>query len=92
MMDNASWIVNTLIERIKPWYSIEFQLISESYVEVKICKYYCKVQCENDEPFPRLRCDPLDGETTDEATNFVNHINGILAGKVRNDAGELVSA
>lgn len=92
-MDNASWIVNTLIERIKPWYPIEFQLISESYVEAKISKYYCKVQCENDEPYQALCCKlDIPSEPTIQATNFVNHLNGILAGKLRNDAGELVSA
>lgn len=91
-MDQASLMVNTIVLRLGPWYSIEFQLISDLAVRALIGKHYVEFGYEDDEPFPRLRCDPLDGETTDEATNFVNHINGILAGKVRNDAGELVSA
>lgn len=91
-MDNASWMVNALISRLSPWYLIEFQLITDSFIQAKIGKYYVDIKCEDDEPYQRLRCDPWDGETTVEAKNFVNHINGILAGKVRNDAGELVSA
>lgn len=94
-MDQASWIVNTLVSRLGPWYQIEFQLIAESFILAKIGKYNCRFSSENDEPFDGLICDCADlpyGDRTIQATNFINHINGILAGKVRNDAGELVSA
>lgn len=89
-MDNASWMVNALISRLSPWYPIEFQLITDSFIQAKIGKYYVDIMCEDDEPYQGLRCDLWDGGV--EAKNFVSRINGILAGKVRNDAGELVSA
>lgn len=91
-MDVGSVIVNTLVIRLRPWYPIEFQLIADSFVEAKIGKYFLDVDYEDDEPFARIWCTLQGGQTTAQAQNFVNHINGILAGKVRNDAGELVSA
>ena len=91
-MDNASWMVNTLIARLSPWYPIEFHVIAGSFVVAKIGSYYCKVLNGNDESYQTLYCDFHDLDGTVQATNFLRHLNGILAGKVRNDAGELVSA
>lgn len=91
-MDNASWMVNTLIARLSPWYPIEFQLICDGFVLAKIGNYYCRVLNAEDESHRTLYCEFPDFNRTIQAKNFLNHLNGILAGKVRNDAGELVSA
>ena len=91
-MDNASFLVNTLIHSLSPWYPLEFRFIVDAFVEVKIGSYVVRAYRAEDEGFQlKLELHRLEFSTL-QATNFINHLNGILAGKVRNDAGELVSA
>lgn len=98
-MDNASFvdntfIVNTLVERLGPWYSLCFQCIGESFAEVEIGSCLVTVEAEHHHASESiLKCDfHPSTDRSAYSVNFINHINGILAGKVRNDAGELVSA
>lgn len=93
-MDNASFLVNTLIHSLSPWYPLEFRFIVEAFVEVKIGSYVVRAGAygtEGDGFHLQLELHRSEFPTL-QAMNFVNHLNGILAGKVRNDAGELVSA
>lgn len=98
-MDNASFvdntfIVNTLVERLGPWYSLSFQCIGESFAEVKIGSCLVVAEAEHHHASESIvKCDFHPSiDCSAYSSNFINHINGILAGKVRNDAGELVSA
>lgn len=91
-MDDASFLVNTLIHSLSPWYSIEFRFIVDAFVEVKIGSHVVRAYRAEDDGFQlTLELHRIEFSTL-QATNFINHLNGILAGKLRNDAGELVSA
>lgn len=82
-------IVNSLIEKILPWHPVRFTGISGYSVNVLISSSNTPMNA-----FIRHDGKPclvlLEEKPSAQDEHLVNHLNGILLGKVRNDAGELV--
>ena len=85
---DAAFIVNTIMEKVRPWYTVEWVLIDGDSVAIQAklggVQFDClliggEVWINGPVTMGRIE------------TNLMNHLNGILSGKVRNDAGELVN-
>lgn len=84
----SAQIVNTIIQKILPWYTVEFLDIDSTDLELLISKVRMRAQL-NKEGVPFL---VLVRENVSEQDEYlVEHLNGILSGMTRNDAGELVA-
>lgn len=85
---DAAFIVNTITERIAPWHKVKWLSISPDdwEVEVEISGVFFNASTEGD----GVWLDP-EKDLDTQGMNLTRHLNGILSGKVRNDAGELVN-
>lgn len=81
-------IVNTIIQKILPWYTVEFLDIGSTDLELLISEVQMRAQL-NKEAVPFLVL--VKENVSKQDIHLVDHLNGILSGKVRNDAGELVT-
>lgn len=85
---DRAFIVNTIIEKVRPWYTVAWVSIDGDSVPTRAKLGGVEFECLL-----------VDGEVWINGpasmgrieTNLMNHLNGILSGKVRNDAGELVN-
>ncbi len=85
-------LINRILERLGPWYQIRFLRIDTDNNKVLVDIGSHRViaqQVSGDDRIWFCRSSPI---TTESTAQFLSHLNGIVAGKVRNDAGELVSA
>ena len=98
--DDTACVVNTLISKFRPWFTLEFLSFHRGMVVVKIGSHVVEATSKDIASRSRRRvllrvevrhCIAY-APNAEEPTHFLKHLNGILAGKVRNDAGELVSA
>lgn len=97
-------VINTLICTLGPWYRLEFIDVGRLDVTVKIGSHVVRAVADLRDITPEQSFRGMSNwfvktkwlrafaPGSEEPTHFINHINGILAGKLRNDAGELVSA
>lgn len=89
-MTNATKIVQLLITKVLPWHSIQFLHIGSDFVEVLIANVNFSF---NFDALGKLEVGRLLYQSSEEkqAKDFAEHLLGVLDGKVRNDAGELIS-
>jgi hypothetical protein len=85
---NAAIIVNVLIKEILPWYRIEFIDMSQSTTVLKISEVLMRCRL-NKANVPYLVL--TEKNLKIDHVNLVEHLNGVLSGKVRDDAGNLVA-
>lgn len=85
---NASaTLANVIVEKILPWHKVQFVDIGNYDLELTISEVPMRAQLnKNNVPFLVL----LSEKVSQQDEHLVEHLNGILLGKVRNDAGELV--
>lgn len=85
---DRAFIVNTIMEKVRPWYTVEWVSIGGDSVAIQAKLGGVEFEC-----FLIAGEVWINGPVTMGRfeTNLMNHLNGILSGKVRNDAGELVS-
>lgn len=87
-MNPSAIIINTIIEKILPWYRIEFIGVGIFMAELRIGKVHMRASLnKNGVPFLVLALE----DVSEQDVHLVDHLNGILSGMVRNDAGELVA-
>jgi hypothetical protein len=87
-------IINELLQRLGPWYSIRFVRVGQQVVHFRIGSrlLVASLSCVPGEENVWVRKFANGIEKTEPSDrHFIDHLNGILAGKIRNDAGELVS-
>lgn len=89
-------IINKLFQRLGPWYSIEIRrVVGEDRVCLQIGSRLLVASLSSvpgeEHVWVRKFAGGKEG-TSPTDRHFLDHLNGILAGKMRNDAGELVSA
>lgn len=82
-------LVNTILEKILPWYKVQFLDIGSFDVALSISKVQMRAQLDT-KGLPYLSL-PYRVPQSQYNIDLINHLNGILSGKIRNDAGELVS-
>lgn len=90
-MTNATKIVQLLITKVLPWHSLQFLHISYDFVEVLIANVNFSF---NFDPLGNLTIGRILCKSDEEkqSKDFAEHLLGVLNGKVRNDAGELVDS
>jgi len=84
---DRAFIVNTIMEKVRQWYTVEWVSIDGDSVAIqaRIGGVYFDCFLIGGEVW-------INGPSRSRIeTNLMNHLNGILSGKVRNDAGELVN-
>ena len=89
-MSPSARVINVLIEKILPWYRIEFVNVNSKqshHVEVRIANVPMMLYVDKNDLIQAVLTSE-DSPVQDE--HFVEHLNGILSGMTRNDAGELV--
>lgn len=80
-------LVNVIVEKILPWHKVKFLDIGYYDLELTISEVPMRAQVnKNNVPFLVL----ISEKVSQQDEHLVQHLNGILLGKVRNDAGELV--
>lgn len=89
-MTDATKIVQLLIAKVLPWHSMQFLHIGSDFVEVLIANvnFSFNFDALGELEVGRLLCKSSEEK---QAKDFAKHLVGVLNGKVRNDAGELVS-
>lgn len=81
-------IINTVIKKILPWHPVEFLDIDNNGVELSISNVLMRAQLnKNGVPFLVLTSENV----SEQDEYLVEHLNGVLSGMTRNDAGELVA-
>lgn len=81
-------IINTVIKKILPWHPVEFLDVGSISVELSISNVLMRAQLnKNGVPFLVLTSENV----SEQDEYLVEHLNGILSGMTRNDAGELVA-
>ena len=90
-MTNATKIVQLLITKVLPWHSLQFLHIGYDFVEVLIANVNFSF---NFDPLGKLQIGRVlcKSEEEKQSKDFAEHLLGVLNGKVRNDAGELVDS
>lgn len=84
----SSVIINTVIAKILPWHPVAFLHVSSTDLELRISNVPMRAQLnKNGVPFLVLTSENV----SEQDEYLVEHLNGILSGMTRNDAGELVS-
>lgn len=85
-------LINRIMERLSPWYTIRLVRIDlgNNKVIVDIGSHRVVAQMVSGDD--RIWFSRSSLRTAPTTIEFIKHLNGILAGKLRNDAGELVSA
>jgi len=84
----SSVIINTVIEKILPWHPVAFLHVSSTDLELRISNVLMRAQLnKNGIPFLVLTSENV----SEQDEYLVEHLNGILSGMTRNDAGELVA-
>ena len=89
-MSPSARVINVLIEKVLPWYRIEFVNVNSKqshHVEVRIADVPMKFYVTKNDSIQAVLASE-EPSTQDE--HLVEHLNGILSGMTRNDAGELV--
>lgn len=86
-LNTSAKIANTIIEKILPWYKVEFIIIDTSSIDLLIAGV--PMRCTALSSVPRLVLSTEEPRNQD--IDLLDHLNGILSGKIRNDAGELVA-
>lgn len=86
-------IINVLFQHLAPWYKIKIERVGQERVHFQIgsrmlVASLCK--CGKEHVWLRKFGNGIE-KTEPSDRHFIDHLNGILAGKIRNDAGELVS-
>jgi hypothetical protein len=87
-------VINELLQRLGPWYRIKFLRVREQLVTFQIGSrvLVASLSCVPGQENVWVRKFANGAEKTEPSDrHFIDHLNGILAGKTRNDAGELVS-
>lgn len=84
----SSVIINTIIAKILPWHRVAFLHVSSTDLELRISNVPMRAQL-NKEGVPFLVL--VRENVSEQDVHLVDHLNGILSGMTRNDAGELVS-
>jgi hypothetical protein len=85
-------LINRILARLGPWYEIRFLRIDTDNNKVLVDIGSHRViaqQVSGDDRIWFCRSSPITPEST---VQFLSCLNDIFMGKVRNDAGELVSA
>lgn len=90
-MTDATKIVQLLITKVLPWHSLQFLHIGIDFVEVVIAgiDFSFNINTEGELAIKRILCKAIECQ---QASDFAKHLIGVLNGKVRNDAGELVDS
>ena len=93
MSDRTSLVINTIVSWLGPWYPIRFVHLDSEHANVLVCigSHRVVARCTAEVP-SRVWISRSTALIPESEVQFLTHLNGILAGKVRNDAGELVSA
>lgn len=80
----SSVIINTVIAKILPWHPVTFLHVSSTDLLLRISNVLMRAEGI---PFLVL----VQENVSEQDVHLVNHLNGILSGMTRNDAGELVA-
>ena len=91
-MNLTAVLINRILERLGPWYQLRFVKIDPVNAQVLVHIGSHRVIACMDPADNRVWVRRGNASPSDSEVQFLFHLNGILAGKVRNDAGELVSA
>lgn len=85
-------LINGILERLGPWYQIRFVRIDTDNRKVLVDIGSSRVIAQMVSGSDRIWFCRSKSIITEAEVHFLKHLNGIIGGKVRNDAGELVSA
>lgn len=85
-------LINAILERLGPWYQIRFVRIDTDNKKVVVLIGSIRVIAQTVSGDDRIWFSRSNSIITEAEVHFLKHLNGIFGGKVRNDAGELVSA
>ena len=91
LQKKTAFLVNTLLQRLSPWYRIRFVKIDSINAKVLVDIGSHRVIANMVTGDARIwfsRSEPI---ITEPEVRFLMHMNSILAGNVRDDAGEMVS-
>lgn len=81
-------IINTVIKKILPWHPVEFLDVSNDGVELSISNVLMRAQLnKNGKAFLVITSE----DVSEQDEYLVGHLNSVLSGMIRNDAGELVA-
>lgn len=84
---NSADFLNLLKEKIAPWFSYELVAVTEATVLLKIGVNKVVVWAGTGTSW--FLVESSRNEVTQVSLNLIRHINGILAGAVRDDSGRL---